>query len=134
MKATIFTFLLLMLGTIAFAQAPKDGAIMSADDYALSVNAGRSVSTTVRIERSQRFSKVKFQTPVVSKSIDGLSFAITETGTSDEFTLIVKADANAASDIYNFLVEMPGKWSSKVPSILMSLQVEGNTGAVSSKN
>ncbi len=127
-KLTIFALLVMLVSTVGYAQAPKNGILIKMDDYTLDV-AGGEASTKVYFVRSKRLSKVKLEAPKVQAPA-GYEISLEPIADEkDAYMMTVKASAPSTEDL-TLIVDGAGRWRNSIQSATFSI----SSDAVASKN
>jgi len=127
-KLTIFALLVMLVSTVGYAQAPKNGILIKMDDYTLDV-AGGEASTKVYFVRSKRLSKVKLEAPKVQAPA-GYEVSLEPIADEkDAYMMTVKASAPSTENL-TLIVDGAGRWRNSIQSATFSI----SSDAVASKN
>ena len=127
-KLTIFALLVMLVSTVGYAQAPKNGILIKMDDNTLDV-AGGEASTKVYFVRSKRLSKVKLEAPKVQAPA-GYEISLEPIADEkDAYMMTVKASAPSTEDL-TLIVDGAGRWRNSIQSATFSI----SSDAVASKN
>lgn len=118
--ALLFAFVL--VGALAFAQVPKDGAIISLNSYDLTIKPGEEVQFPAQLVRSSRFTKGKIDGLQVQDKA-GIDAVVTSTDQPDVYTISLTASPDLTASTFPIIIKATGRSAHKVKQTMIMVSV-----------